>query len=707
MSHIEDFFAAEDAVAARILPGWFLSRRVRVPPGTFGYLLRSGRLEGDVVDPGTEVSVGDHAEVWVLRDGEWGLRLELEGLELAGGLPTDVLLGVRVRIEKSRSAARQFLAGRSWPDRVRAPNVAERMIPGLHETLGRHLEGTDLDSVASMDAAAVRDFLREAGEEVFFERGMTVLGVTHCDVRGVELDGLKQRETALQLEEKRVRQRLRFLDLWKRNEMGAELARRDVEAMQRYLRQQGVLKELDHDKEVAKIRRGEEHAAREAEQELRHLLAKRELEHRIEIDARRLEEEVEQTRRMNEVLREGGIEAQLFHLRDEALKGRLYRLLLERDMSPEQIRARSAGLTAEDLGELGDSIRELIASVRGLVELQPAAVADTREGGVREPSAPESPSASRVLIATESLVQVVSPGSVSDPVLPATLIALGGGGLGPLRSVRVARSPDGAVLVAGARGGLYVVPARDQDAGTPEAYRFREGSAALRGGTNSAVLAGDSVFATHSEVGLVRWAQGEKEAPEVLDPAGGAASTVRGVQCGPRGLLWYARGADLLAVDPLAPRIPVHHLTGAGEEISGFAWSGDHLFAGTAGGRLLHWDRALLRGPRVVASPGQGPVYTVYPIRMGDEDCCLVGARSARVDLYDAAGACRASFPSSSRVSWVAACARHVYAIDDRFHVLSVWERTTPDSPAREVTFPDKVRDIRVDSVVGGPERET
>jgi hypothetical protein len=620
----------------------------------------------------------------------------------------DVRLEVRVQIQNSRSAARQFLAGRSWPDRIRAPDVAERMVAGLRETLGRHLEAENLDSVASLDVASVRDLWSEAGEEVFFERGLTVRRVTHWDVRGVELEGLQRREAALQLEEERVRQRLRFLDLWKRNEMGAELARRDVEAMQRYLERQGVLKELDHEKEVARIRRQEDHAARESEQKLRHLLAKRELEHSIEIDARRLEEEVEQTRRMNEVLREGGIEAHLFHIRDETVKGRLYRLLLERDMSPEQIRARSTGLTAEDLGELGDSIRELIASVRGLVRREPAVTVDTRDAaGVREVPSPEGSTSSRVLIATESLVQVVCPRSAADPILPATLSALGGAGLGPLRSVRVARSPDGAVLLAGAREGLYLVPARCAGTGTPETYRLPKGSAAFRGGTNSAVLVGDSVFATHSEVGLVRWTQGNKETPEVLDPAGETVSTVRGIQCGPRGLLWYARGADLLGVDPVAPRMPVHHLAGAGEEISSFAWSGDHLFAGTAGGKLLHWDPVSLSGPRVVAAPGQGPVYTVCPVRRGDEDCCLVGARSARVDLYDAAGARRASYPASARISWVAACDRHVYAINDRFHVLFVWERASPDSPAREVTFPDKVRDIRVDTVVGPSERES
>ena len=162
----------------------------------------------------------------------------------------------------------------------------------------------------------------------------------------------------------------------------------------------------------------------------------------------------------------------------------------------------------------------------------------------------------------------------------------------------------------------------------------------------------------------------------------------------------------MLAVDPIAPGSPVHHLTGADDEICSLAWTAQTLFVGTAGGRLLRWGLDSLQGLEVVTRLGEHPVYMVRSIRAGEEDCCLVGARSPRVEVYEPSGERRAVFTAPAPVTWVGACGRHVYGVDHRFHVLYIWKWTASGAPACEVRFSEKVRDIWLDPDSANVNRE-
>lgn len=182
--------------------------------------------------------------------------------------------------------------------------------------------------------------------------------------------------------------------------------------------------------------------------------------------------------------------------------------------------------------------------------------------------------------------------SPSDGGTPSRRIVLRGEA-GPPRSVRFVAAEKGLrMLLVGAATGVYLV---DLERG--EILQTRTVSAtspSVKGGFNSAALAGGCIFASHSELGLHRWSQDNPEAfssvPVIPDLTSGASS-VRAVQvCG--GDLYCAVGGTVLAwggaeTSPGA----VRELRGARSAITALcATEALGVFAGTADGALLHWE---------------------------------------------------------------------------------------------------------------------
>ncbi|GMU37959.1 MAG: hypothetical protein KJ057_11615 [Phycisphaerae bacterium] len=181
--------------------------------------------------------------------------------------------------------------------------------------------------------------------------------------------------------------------------------------------------------------------------------------------------------------------------------------------------------------------------------------------------------------------------SPSDGGAPSRRIVLRGEA-GPPRSVRFVAADKGLrMLLVGAATGVYLV---DLERG--EILQARTVSAtppSVKGGFNSAALAGGCILASHSELGLHRWSQDDLEAfstPVIPDRTAGASS-VRAVQvCG--GELYCAAGGTVLAwgVAETSPGT-VRELRGARSVITALcATEALGVFAGTADGSLLHWE---------------------------------------------------------------------------------------------------------------------
>ncbi|MHC4065454.1 MAG: hypothetical protein ACYSUI_13295, partial [Planctomycetota bacterium] len=185
-----------------------------------------------------------------------------------------------------------------------------------------------------------------------------------------------------------------------------------------------------------------------------------------------------------------------------------------------------------------------------------------------------------------------------DPVSgdgPLRTVALGGE-VGPVRSVRFARDTKGALkLLAGAARGVYEVGI--QADAVPLAYSIGK-SLEVRGGVNSVTLAGNSMLASHSEIGLLRWNCGEPSEPvKLLENLTRDARAVRNV-CFHEGRIYCSVDHTVLAMEADQPsESNVRLYAGSDSLITAVCPAGDGVYAGNADGQILYWPNGQQEAP--------------------------------------------------------------------------------------------------------------
>jgi hypothetical protein len=162
------------------------------------------------------------------------------------------------------------------------------------------------------------------------------------------------------------------------------------------------------------------------------------------------------------------------------------------------------------------------------------------------------------------------------------------GSVGAVRSIQTSQDDKGqCALLLGASTGVYRLPI---DRAEPDLTLFVEDAPEVRGGFNAAVVAGDRVFASHSEMGLCEWSIDEPNAVRYrFGSMTRDAKVVRDVQFFD-GELYCSIDDRIICwpVDDLADRTN-HVYTGSPATISSFRATSDGVFAGTSEGDVLHW----------------------------------------------------------------------------------------------------------------------
>jgi len=192
--------------------------------------------------------------------------------------------------------------------------------------------------------------------------------------------------------------------------------------------------------------------------------------------------------------------------------------------------------------------------------------------------------------------------------------------LGPLRSVRF--DPDRNLLLVGAARGVWTADAAGGSVKGRYAVPVAESP---RTGFNAAVIAGDSLFATHSQLGAWCWPLADPERGQArFQPQAGVPRTIRGATATDDGRLFFAtdnvvhllRRAD--AHEELLPPAPA--------EILCLAAEADWVYAGTAGGELIGLNldepvgspQATRRGEWTVLHRAAAPFESICPRRWDD-----------------------------------------------------------------------------------------
>lgn len=249
---------------------------------------------------------------------------------------------------------------------------------------------------------------------------------------------------------------------------------------------------------------------------------------------------------------------------------------------------------------------------------------------------------------------------------------------GALRSVRIVEDRGTRRILVGAKTGVHVLSA----AGDVERTLTFADKLDLRGGVNAATLLDGVVYATHSEMGLMRWRlDGDGAVEACLTALTEGAHAVRDIQTDAAGRLWLA--IDDLIVGWSPSRGGSESALPAGAEISTLTLADQHAYAGLKNGAIVRW---LIGGPRQVETvrPKTGvPVRSIAWMAGGGVPRLLVGDDRPLLELLVLGDSYQGAYRSLHNLRWGFAADDLVVGVNDRRDHVFCWR---PDDPTLPVT---------------------
>ncbi|MGE3165809.1 MAG: hypothetical protein AB7O52_12965 [Planctomycetota bacterium] len=619
----------------------------------------------------------------LVRDTDLSVVITVPKASDRGGFSGSFVLTVRVAPPGSRTAVlllRDRVLVQS--DRFGADDLAEILRPVVAKRLDLLLAKASWDGDGGvLEQFRADGFVETLLAEPLFEVGMSLRGVSGFAVESEALEEVRQRESEIRRETERIQRRLDFLELWKREETGQALAHAEVKRLASHLRREGLLREIEREQEITARRLDAHQEEARARAQLRRMLERERISTQAEIDSAQLEYEIERAKQLKEVLDRHGLLAIVGQLGDSPHASQLLELLVEKEMTPEQISARAGTRTWQ---RLEDRFAQLATEVQ--TKLAPPALA---RGGAFPGS--ELPELEEIWLAAGlSLYRLSAAGAFGvaspTPVLPPEDI-------GYLRSVTFERQGIAGVpaVLVGAQAGVAVY----RPTGSFwSVHRYRPQPQG-RGGANSVLLARDRLLASHSELGLHMW---EPRSAAVSTPVFQAQITAgrstRGIHWGPDRRAYFAHGEVIYHFDP---DDGLEAATACGvlpDSVTSLASSREVLVAGTGEGRLYRarpgaaWQELAFRG--------SGPIFRVQPLETSTRLGWVVGARHEAVQVLDADGGLLEEYRSRYPIRWVAAGRQGVLGVDRFGQELLLWRWGETQAPFRRIRLPDQIQSFAV-----------
>ena len=254
--------------------------------------------------------------------------------------------------------------------------------------------------------------------------------------------------------------------------------------------------------------------------------------------------------------------------------------------------------------------------------------------------------------------------------------------LGGLRSVRAATIGGEQAILVGAGRGVHRVAV---EGGLAASYACpTEG--APRGGFNAAVIIGDSLAATHSELGLVRWSiQSPGTAECCLADLTAGVKTVRDIQIDAAGRAWLSIDDKVVQWRPDEPTATrVLRMPGA---VTALLVCDEGIFAGLSDGRIVRRPHAEVDELEIVRGPGGGAVQALGRVAGGGVPRLVVAAGAAQVDLLVIGDASRAEYRAPLPIKWAVAGEDCLVGVGEGRDQLHIWRPGEPESPAATVSI--------------------
>lgn len=281
-----------------------------------------------------------------------------------------------------------------------------------------------------------------------------------------------------------------------------------------------------------------------------------------------------------------------------------------------------------------------------------------------------------VLIVAGDEILSLDPCSPDKPMQRRSLPAA----LGPLRSVRTATTGDETAWLVGARRGVHFVKA-----GEAHSFEF-ESDRELRGGVNAAVLGKDHLFATHSEVGIVRWTHAEPSPFELLlqEQLSGCKS-IRDVQLDAIGRVWLAADQKILGLAGESCEVVAALV--APMNVTALLVADESIIAGLADGRIVRWFFGAFDSYETLRPACGRPVESLAWLEGGGAARLLVGDRQPHLEMLVLGDAFSVEYRCGQPVRWGHAAADWVVGVNDRRDQLVLWRSDTPQEPERIVNI--------------------
>jgi hypothetical protein len=141
----------------------------------------------------------------------------------------------------------------------------------------------------------------------------------------------------------------------------------------------------------------------------------------------------------------------------------------------------------------------------------------------------------------------------------------------------------------------------------------------LRGGVNAAALLGDTLLATHSQVGLVAWDIDQPgDVRDLLTGLTAGARTVRHIQRDDENRIWLTIDHEVLCLpaDDLRDEAATTY-KGCDDLVTGLSVLEDDVYAATQSGGVYRWSIDGPEYPETIEPPGRGGLQSVQVLALG------------------------------------------------------------------------------------------
>ncbi|NUQ35521.1 MAG: hypothetical protein HUU29_11350, partial [Planctomycetaceae bacterium] len=721
--------------------------RFKVPDGYVGLVTHRDGSAGEMLLSGEEAE-GDFV-LHLLKTGTVLVEHKADRLTSRDGYECSAECRFSLRLNTANSNAIKSTLANVVQGRAHLslPVLKSQFNKALSYCLLNVAQASDVKDLLTKDfrEAAETDLLNRLKEQTI-PGGLSILGLDALRFVSPDHQKAVRREAEKRREADEEKRKHEVEALVMREEAGAALSRAELEDVLKSLQHKSQLKAIENERE----RKQREAALNQLEQEyarekynLEATLKKMVTQSNLEIDRIKYEEYLRMTQEVRARLQEDRLEFYIQMIDDEKIKAKLLERLIERDMSPEQLReltrlerVRSERLEAIKPEQVQPKIEKKVQQtapqarepeqaqfpqfsepliVNGEeVSTHAPEVAATKQPTTQTPQAQKSTVSDKSPLIDDMTetkrisVKLSATGELRTMFIAAgryiyatdvldsgratglsVYLDLNRLPLGSIRSLRLANINEKSVLLAGARCGLYTIEVETRRI---LSYPIAD-DADPDTGVNAAIAHHGKLYATHSRYGLLRWSLASPSfvAQRLLTEHTEVARSVRGLFLDEDYWPTFICDTRLIAIEHGdIPRVAAVYTGAPSPMVAAFSVDGK-FYAACEDGSVVFWDKSKPDTCERRARTRDGiSAATLAP----DGKHIVLATRSPSIRVFNIESGVLARYDAPQPIRMAREFGRYLFGISRNRSTLYIWESFGDGKPIGEVGLPDASFDV-------------